>query len=277
MRPVRRVSGRGGLEMPPLGLGTWRMGERASRRKREVAAIRLGIELGMSLVDTAEIYGDAEEVVAEAIAGRREEVFLVSKVLPENASFAGTIAACEKSLGRLKTDRLDLYLLHWQGPHPLEETLEAFERLKEEGKVRHYGVSNFDAQAMDRAERLAPGKIAVNQVLYNLRSRGPEWRLLSWCEAHGVAVMAYSPLDQGRLKGKGALKSVAKRHGVRPEAVAIAWTLRHPFLASIPKASELEHVHVNRTALDVRLSDDDLTALDSDFPPPKRERPLEII
>lgn len=267
---MRRVRARGGAEMPALGLGTWTMGESRSRRGDEVAALRLGFELGMTLVDTAEMYADggAEEVVAEAVRGCRDDIFLVSKVLPSNASRRGTVAAAERSLRRLGSDRIDLYLLHWKGSHPLEETLEGFDRLVRDGKIRHYGVSNFYADDMAAAERhpLGPG-IAVNQVKYNLRQRAMEDSLLPWCAAREVAVMAYSPLDQGRLTLKPALKAVARRHDVTPECVAIAWTLRDPRVVSIPKAARPEHVRINARAATLRLTDEDLAELDRDYPP----------
>jgi diketogulonate reductase-like aldo/keto reductase len=266
--------------MPAFGLGTWRMGESGRMRQAEVEALRLGLDLGVRLIDTAEMYGsgEAERIVADALQGRRDDVFLVSKVLPHNASRAGTLAAAEKSLKRLRTDRLDLYLLHWEGPHPVEETLEAFVRLREQGKVRHYGLSNFDSTALQEADR-APGgaEIAVDQVLYNLERRAIEWDLLPWCQERQVAVMAYSPLEQGRLRGRRALEEVARRHGVTPTQVALAWTLRVPGVVTIPKATRPEHVREDVAAADLVLEEEDLTALDHGFPPPTGAAPLETL
>ena len=271
--PIRKVRARGGVEMPALGLGTWTMGEKGSRRKQEIAALRLGFDLGMSMVDTAEMYADggAEEVVAEAVLGRRDEVFIVTKVLPENASYEGTIKAAERSLRRLGTDRIDLYLLHWKGSHPVEQTLAAFERLVQEQKIRHYGVSNFCVADMEAAERhpLGPG-IAVNQVEYNLTQRGIEGDLLPWCIERQVAVMAYSPVGQGRLTVKRALIAVARRHDTTPECVALAWTLRQPMVVSIPKSANPDHVRTNARAVTLELSKEDLEALDRDYPPAGR-------
>ena len=268
--PIRKVRARGGVEMPALGLGTWTMGEKRSRRNKEVAALRLGFDLGMTLVDTAEMYADggAEEVVAEAVRGRRDGVFIVTKVLPENASRKGTVAAAERSLRRLDTDRIDLFLLHWKGPHPIEETLEAFERLVQEQKIRHYGVSNFYVDDMEATERHLFGRsIAVNQVKYNLGQRAIEGDLLPWCIERQVAVMAYSPIDQGRLPVRRALSAVARRHDTTPKCVALAWTLRQPMVVSIPKAANLDHVRSNARAVTLALSKEDLEELDRDYPP----------
>ena len=274
----RSVRARTGADLPALGQGTWMMGVDSRARRAEAAALRTGIDFGMTLIDTAEMYADggAEEVVGDAIAGRRDDVFLVTKVLPENASRAGTLQAAERSLRRLRTDRIDLYLLHWESAHPLEETLAAFVRLREEGKVLHYGVSNFDAADMERAAALPGGiGIASNQVLYNLRRRGIERRLLPWCVERGIVVMAYSPFDGGRLSLGGAVESVARRHGATPAQAALAWTLRLPGVVTIPKASSLEHVRENAGAEGIRLSVDDLAELDSAFPAPAGEVPLE--
>ena len=278
--PVRRVRTRGGAELPALGLGTWRMGEDRATRAAEVAALRLGLDLGMDLIDTAEMYADggAEEITGEAVKGRRDAVFIVSKVVPENASRRGTIEAAERSLRRLGTDRIDLYLLHWPGQHPLQDTLDAFAQLVDEQKIVHYGVSNFDAAAMQACESLRGGPgVVANQVLYNLVRRSIEPELLPWCAERGVAVMAYSPLEQGRdLRGAG-LGTVARRHGVSEECGALAWTLRQPWVVSIPKAVDPDHLRTNRAAMSLALSDADLAALDADFPPPDRPVPLDMV
>lgn len=275
---IPSVDTRTGATMKRLGLGTWRMGEDPRNRSSEVRALRAGLDLGMTLIDTAEMYanGGSEEVVAEAISGRRDEVFVVTKVLPSNASMEGTLRAAERSLKRLRTDRIDLYLLHWDGPHPLAGTLEAFGRLRAEGKILHYGVSNFDTADMEDAEELpGGGEIASNQVLYNLRRRGIERRLLPWCAARGVVVMAYSPFDQGALPRGGALETVARRRGVTQAQAALAWILRHDRVIAIPKASDLSHVEENAAALNVSLTEEDCAALDADFPAPGRDVPLE--
>ncbi len=270
---------RSGLELPVLGQGTWRMGEDPSRRTEEVAALTLGLDLGMNLIDTAEMYADggAEIVTAEAIQGRRDEVVLVSKVLPQNASFAGTIRAAEASLERLRTDRLDLYLLHWSGSHPLDRTLEAFERLVEQGKILHYGVSNFDPTEMEQAEKLPGGSdIASNQVLYSIEKRGIEFRLLPWCREKKIAVMAYSPLEKGRLNADRTLEAVAGRHGCTPYQIALAWTLRDGGVVAVPKASNPDHVRENAAVGKIRLTPEDLAELDGAFPPPSKEVPLDV-
>jgi len=267
-------------EAPVLGLGTWRMGEDARRRRAEIDALKLGIDLGMTLVDTAEMYGSgtAETIVAEALEGRRDRVFLVSKVLPQNASKTGTVRACERSLARLKTDRLDLYLLHWPGAHPVEDTLDAFTRLRDQGKILHYGLSNFDTDEMESAAAFPGGDgIVADQVLYNLGRRGIERSLLPWCRAHGVFVMAYSPLEQGRLGTKKALASVAARHEVSAACVAIAWTIREKGVIAIPKATSPEHVRENARASALVLSEEDLAALDAAFPAPSRDVPLAVL
>ena len=263
------------LDMPRLGQGTWRMGE-GGDRAAEVAALRLGVELGMTLLDTAEMYGDgaAEEVVADAMQGQRDEVFLVSKIYPHNASRAGVAAACERSLRRLRTDRLDLYLLHWRGNTPLAETVTAFERLRGEGKIRAWGVSNFDVADMEEL----PPACATNQVLYNLDSRGIEFDLLPWCRSRDMPVMAYSPVGQGgALLRHPVLKQVATRHDATPAQVALAWTLARPGVVSIPKASDLAHVRLNAMAAALVLTPEDHAALDAAFPPPRRKRALEML
>jgi diketogulonate reductase-like aldo/keto reductase len=270
----------GGRVIPVLGQGTWGMGERAGSRAAEVAALRHGLELGMTLIDTAEMYGDggAEEVVGEAIRGRRDEVFLVSKVYPHNASARGTIAACERTLKRLGTERLDLYLLHWRGTHPLAETVAAFERLRHEGKIARWGVSNLDADEMVELLAVPDGaRCAANQVLYNPTRRGIEWDLLPWCRKHGMPVMAYSPIEQGRLPTTGALAEIGRRHGRSPFQVALAWVLAQEGVVAIPKASRLEHVEANAAALDLTLGADELAAIDRAFPPPRSKRPLAML
>lgn len=275
MQTVKLVSG---AMMPVLGQGTWRMGENGRRRKEEVEALRFGIDLGMTLIDTAEMYGEggAEEIVGEAIAPNRDQIFLVSKVYPHNATRRGTIAACERSLKRLKTDRLDLYLLHWRGSTPLAETIEAFQELRQAGKIRDFGVSNFDRGDMEEVRSLDQGLTTTNQVLYNLSRRGIEWDLLPWCREQNVAVMAYSPLEQGRMLNDSSLKTVAKRHNASAAQVAIAWLL-HQGAVVIPKSSNRDRIQENYAALDVTLTDADLTELDQAFPPPQKAKPLEVL
>jgi diketogulonate reductase-like aldo/keto reductase len=277
---TRAVSLPGGETIAALGQGTWHMAERPQCRKDEIAALRLGIELGLTLIDTAEMYADgaAEELVGEAIAGLRERVFLVSKVLPANSTRRGTIAACQRSLERLRTDRLDLYLLHWRGDVPLAETLEAFAHLVEAGQIRFWGVSNFSTSDLDELLTLPAGKgVAVNQVLYNLTRRGIEYDLLPQCLSHHVPIMAYSPVEQGRLLGHPVLAQVAKRHGVNPAQVALAWAVRNEAVIAIPKAASETHVRENRAALSLVLEPDDLAALDRAFPPPTGPRSLEML
>jgi len=274
-----------GRPVPRLGQGAWRIGEQAARRGSEIAALRAGVDLGLVLIDTAEMYGDgrSEELIAEVIAGRRADIFLVSKVLPQNASRAGTIAACTRSLKRLKTDYLDLYLLHWRQSEPLDETLEAFVRLRNSGAIRAYGVSNFDRADLEEAAQLGGGAhIAANQVLYNLEQRGIEWGLLPWCREHDIPIMAYSPLGSSgqslrRLLGDRTLRTVAERHSAAPAQIALAWLLRHPSVVVIPKAGSAEHVRENARALGIELGTDDLRDLDAAFPPPRRETRLEMI
>jgi diketogulonate reductase-like aldo/keto reductase len=269
-----------GERVPALGQGTWHMGEDRRRAAEEAAALKLGIDLGMTLLDTAEMYGSggAEEVVAEAAKGRRDGLFIVSKVLPYNASQKGVVEACERSLRRLKTDRIDLYLLHWRGSVPLAETLAGFARLQRDGKIRHHGVSNFDLDDMQEWVALAGGEeVAANQILYNLSSRGPEWGLTPWCRERRIAIMAYTPLGQGRMLRHKALAEIAVRHGATAAQVALAWLLGHDAMMVIPKATRPEHVRENRGALDVRLTADDLAAIDRAFPPPKGRTALGMI
>ncbi len=280
MRAVRRVALPGGPEVPALGQGTWGMGEDRRRRGAEADALRLGLDLGLTLVDTAEMYADggAEEVVAEALRGRRDEAFVVSKVLPSNASRRGTIAACERSLTRLGIDRIDLYLLHWRGGHPLADTVAAFDDLVRAGKIGGWGVSNLDAD--DLAELAAlpgGGACRTDQVLYNLSRRGIEYDLLPLCRTAGMPVMAYSPLEQGRILGDPALAGIARRHESSPAAVALAWMLRRPDVIAIPKSADPERLRANRAALDLTLAPEDLAELDRAFPPPDRKRPLAML
>jgi diketogulonate reductase-like aldo/keto reductase len=266
--------------VPVLGLGTWGLAEGKHPREGELRALRTGLDFGMSLIDTAEMYADgrAEELVADAIHGRRDEVFLVSKVLPEHATKTGTIAACERSLRRLKTHRLDLYLLHWREKVPLEETLAGFDALIEVGKIRYWGVSNFDLSDMEELVGLPGGdRVATNQVLYNLARRGIEYDLLPWCLQRKIPIMAYSPIEQGRLLNRPELQAVARRHHASPAQVALAWVLRKERLIAIPKAGLPEHVRQNYTALNLRLSEQELSELDRAFPPPTEPRPLETL
>jgi diketogulonate reductase-like aldo/keto reductase len=272
-----------GREIPVLGQGTWRMGEDPKKRERETEALRLGLDLGMSLIDTAEMYGEgaAEELVGEAIAGRREEIFLVSKVYPHNATRNGAPKACERSLRRLRTDHLDLYLLHWRESTPIEETLEAFQSLKTAGKILEYGVSNFDVDDMEEAFALPGGdEIATDQVLYNLKHRGIEWDLLPWCRQRGLPIMAYSPVGhsprtQKSILAHATLKRIAARHKATPAQIALAWLLLQDVVA-IPKASNPEHVRENRAALDVVLTTTDLREIDAAFPQPHQKVPLAM-
>jgi diketogulonate reductase-like aldo/keto reductase len=280
IRALRLPSGR---PIPVVGQGTWRMGEDSERRQTEIDALRLGLDLGMTLIDTAEMYGEgaAEELVGEAIAGRRAEVFLVSKVYPHNATRLGAVKACERSLQRLGTDYLDLYLLHWRSTVPLAETLEAFQSLKQMSKIRDYGVSNFDVDAMEEAFALPGGdEIATNQVLHNLVHRGIELGLLPWCRERDLPITAYSPIghsarEQRKMFDRPQLKSVATRHHATPAQVALAWLLQRDVIA-IPKASNPEHVRENCAALDLILTKKDLEELDQAFPPPRKKVPLEM-
>jgi diketogulonate reductase-like aldo/keto reductase len=269
-----------GEAVPIFGLGTWRMGEQARRRKDEVAALRLGLDLGVTLIDTAEMYGNgvAEEIVAEAVGGRRDEIFIVSKVLPSNATRRGTVAACERSLKRLNTDRIDLYLLHWRGAAPLRDTVDAFIELKRAGKIRHWGVSNLDMSDMEELEGVPGGKdVATNQVLYNLARRGIEYDLQPWCRKRGIPIMAYSPVDQGGPLLKSAeLKKIAARHSATPAQIALVWLLRQDGMIVIPKSTSLEHTRENRAALDLTLTSQDLADLDRAFPPPRQAQPLAM-
>lgn len=270
-----------GIAVPVLGQGTWRMGENPETWDDEIASLREGLSLGMTLIDTAEMYGDgaAEELVGEAIRGARDSVFLVSKVLPQHATREGTVVACTRSLKRLMTDRLDLYLLHWRGDVPLEETVAGFADLVEMGAIRHWGVSNFDIDDMEDLVAITGGEdVQTDQVLYNLTRRGIEHDLLPWCKVEEVPVMAYSPIEQGRLLEDPVLRAVAARHGgATPSQVALAWVLRHRHVIAIPKAATAAHVRENRGALDVSLTKQDLKDLDRAFPPPTTKQPLEML
>lgn len=277
MRTLKLLSGQA---IPVLGMGTWQMGENVRDRQSETDTLRYGLDLGLSLIDTAEMYGEggAEDVIAPAIANRRADVFLVSKVYPYNASRRGVLAACERSLKRLNTDYLDLYLLHWRGSVPLAETLEAFETLQQVGKIRSYGVSNFDIKDMEEAIKLTGGNaITTNQVLYNLTRRGIEWNLLPWCLQQGIPIMAYSPIEQGRLLTNRTLGAIAHARGVSAAQVAIAWLLAQDGVIVIPKSSRIEHIEQNYAALNLKLTPEELAALDTAFPPPTKPVPLEML
>ena len=270
----------GGEFVPALGLGTWRLGENPSARQEEIAALRLGIERGATLIDTAEMYGDgsSEELVCEAVRGRREQIFLVTKVLPRNASRKGTLAACEASLRRLGTDRIDLYLLHWRGSVPLAETVEAFLQLKQAGKIRYFGVSNFDADDMKELWSIPGGSDAqTDQVLYNLSRRGIEWDLLPALRKPGIPLMAYSPIEQASLVRDSRLMRFADRHGMTPAQAALAWLLAKPDVIVIPKSGQRERMEENLGALEVELTPDQLGELDRLFPPPDGPHSLEIL
>jgi diketogulonate reductase-like aldo/keto reductase len=269
-----------GTRVPVLGAGTWHYAEDPTRRRGEIASLHAALDQGITLIDTAEMYADggAQELVGEALAGRRDEAFVVDKVLPSNASRRGTHEAAERALRRLRTDHIDLYLLHWRGRHPLAETVTAFEELQAAGKIGAWGVSNLDTDDLEELTGVAGGRsVATDQILYNLTRRGPEYDLLPWCDAHGVPVMAYSPVEQGRLLGEPALHTVAERHDATPAQVALAWVLRRPGTIAIPKTSTPARIAENRGALDVHLADDDLAELDAAFPPPDRKRALEIL
>ena len=279
---MRTVALPGGDTVPAVGQGTWNMGERGGDTAREADALRLGADLGMTLIDTAEMYGSggAEEVVARAAKGIRDRLFIVSKVLPQNASRAGVAAACERSLKRLKTDRIDLYLLHWRGSHPVAETVAGFEALKAAGKIRYWGVSNFDVADMKEVTGLPAGAAcATDQVLYHPGSRGIEFDLLPWCASSGVPIMAYSPLghDTRRLLRSPVLQAIAKRRGDTPAQVAIAWGLRSGIVISIPKAGDAAHVRENAAAAGLELTEDDLAEIDAAHKPPQRKQALDLL
>lgn len=277
--PTASIELPSGQTMPVLGQGTWYLGERPARRRDEIAALHAGLDLGMTLIDTAEMYGDgaSEELVGEAIVGRRGDVFLVDKVLPSNASRRGTVQACRRSLQRLRVDHIDLYLLHWRGAHPLAETIEAFAELVGAGDIGQWGVSNFDLSDMTELLEAGGSACATNQILYNLTRRGPEYDLLPWLREHGIPVMAYSPIEQGRLLSHPQVAETAARHRVTPAQVALAWLLRQERVGAIPRSSKPEHTRENAEARDLQLSEEDVAALDTAFPPPAGPQPLEML
>ena len=276
---MRQVALKNGTRVPALGLGTWKMGEDVRQRAQEVRALQTGLDLGATLIDTAEMYasGRAEEITAAAIKGRRDSVYIVSKVLPQNSSRAGVVKACEASLKRLKTDRIDLYLLHWRGSVPFAETMAGFDDLKQSGKIVSFGVSNLDPKelqewlAVSRAD-----KTVANQVLYNIGERGIDFDLLPWCLERKIAIMAYCPLAQGSIPHKPTLKRIAERHRVTPAQIMLAWTMRHEHVIAIPKSSRPERVRENVAAADIVLSAEDLMDLDKEFPPPRKPQPLAM-
>ena len=278
---MKRTTKIGGESVPVLGQGTWLLGDRPAKRQQEIAALQLGIDLGLTLIDTAELYGDgaSERLVAEAIAGRRDRVFLVTKVLPGNASSRKKIvAACEASLKRLRVEHVDLYLLHWRSGEYLPSVVETCNALSAAGKIRHWGVSNFDVDDLEELRAIPGGdRVACNQVLYNVSRRGIEFDLLPTARAAGLNVMAYTPIEQGRILGDAALAQVAKRHDSTPAQIALAWVLRHDGVVAIPRASSPEHVRDNAGAPRIELTPEDLADLDRAFPPPKKKRALEMI
>jgi diketogulonate reductase-like aldo/keto reductase len=270
---------RSGREIPRLGQGTWRMGEKASQKQAEINALRLGIELGMTLIDTAEMYGEggAEKIVQSAISGCRDKIYLVSKFYPYNAGYQDLIAACDRSLSRLKTDYLDLYLLHWRGSIPLSETLLGLQHLKQVGKILDYGVSNFDLDDLEEAESLPGGKdLVTNQVLYNLMRRGIEWDLLPTCRQRQIPIMAYSPVEQRAFVNNSHLGSIAAKHNATSTQIALSWLLHQDDIVAIPKAVNLDHVRENRAALELKLTPEDLQELDQAFKPPSRKTSLAM-
>ncbi|GAJ90918.1 aldo/keto reductase [Rhizobium rhizogenes] len=278
--PIPTVPLPSGITVPALGQGTWNMGENTARAKDEIASLKTGLDLGMTLLDTAEMYanGGSEEIVGRAIEGRRDEVFLVSKVYPHNASRKGTIEACERSLKRMNTDRIDLYLLHWRGEYLLAETVAAFESLKATGKIGAWGVSNFDVDDMEELFAVPDGgNVAANQVLYNLVRRGVEYDVLPWCQERNIPIMAYSPIEQGRLLHHPDLIHIAKTYQATPAQVALAFLLERDGVIAIPKSSNTQRVAENRDAVSLDISDEDWATLDAAFPPPSRKKPLEML
>lgn len=276
MATVRTVKLPAGEDVPALGLGTWHLGEDPAKRREEIAAIRAGLDLGMTLIDTAEMYVGAEDLIGEAVAGRRNECFIVDKLLPTHATRRGTVEACEESLRRLVTDHIDLYMLHWRGSAPLWDTVEAFDELVATGKIRYWGVTNFEVDDMNELFQVPEVDPQADQVLYNLTHRGIEWNLLRWCRTRNIPIMAHSPIEEGVLLDDPALKRVAKRHGATSAQIAIAWVLRHPDVMTIPKAGTPEQVRENRGALDIELSSKDLRDLDDVFEAPSNKVPLEM-
>ena len=278
--PIPTVTLPSGITVPALGQGTWNMGEKAASAKEEITSLKAGLDLGMTLIDTAEMYGEggAEEIVGKAIEGRRDEVFLVSKVYPHNASSKGTIQACERSLKRMKSDRIDLYLLHWRGEYPLAETVAAFESLRAAGKIGAWGVSNFDLDDMEELLAVPNGaNVAANQVLYNLGRRGIEYDLLPWCQERNIPIMAYSPIEQGRLAHHPDLIHIAKTYQATPAQVALAFLLERDGVIAIPKTSNPQRVAENREAVSLDITDEDWATLDAAFPPPARKKSLEML
>ena len=273
---MRTVQFPSGERVPVLGQGTWHLGEDPGVRQQEIAAMRLGLDLGMTLIDTAGMYVGAEDLIREAIAGRRNECFLVDKISPQHATRQGTIEVCENSLRQLVTDRIDLYLLHWRGAVPLDETVDAFERLIADGKIRYWGVSNFNVADMTDLFQIPEIEPQTDQVLYNLTHRGVEWDLLPWCRIHRCPMMAYSPVEEGTLLDHPLLVRVARRHGATPAQIAIAWVLRHPDVITIPKAGKPEHVRENHDALDIFLTKRDLRDLENVFESPTERVALEV-
>ncbi|MEK6439178.1 aldo/keto reductase [Pseudonocardia sp. T1-2H] len=277
---IRMVALPSGERIAALGQGTWYLGENPTTRAAEIAALRTGLDLGLTVVDTAEMYGQgaSEILVGEALAGRRDEVFLVDKVLPNHATAAGTIRACRQSLARLGTDRIDLYLLHWRSTVPLAETLAGFTELIDAGAIRYWGVSNFDFDDMTELVNVPGGTtVSTDQILYNLTRRGPEYDLIPWLRRNRLPVMAYSPVEQGRLLHEPILAAIARRHDATPAQIALAWVLRNDGVTTIPRSGNPEHVRENAAALDIRLTAEDLAALDGVFPPPRRPMPLEVL
>jgi diketogulonate reductase-like aldo/keto reductase len=269
-----------GRSIPVLGQGTWRMGDSAARKTDEVKSLQLGLDLGLTLIDTAEMYGNgaSERVVGEAVRGRRDEAFIVSKVLPSNASRIGTEAACARSLKHLGVDHIDLYLLHWRGGYPLAETVAALEALKKSGKIGAWGVSNFDVDDMEELLDVPDGKnVAVNQVLYNLSRRGIEYDLLPWCQERSIPIMAYSPIEQGRLLHHPELIRVAKTYQATPAQIALAFLLERDGVISIPKSSNAQRIEENRDSVDIDITDEDWAVLDAAFPPPSRKKSLDML
>ena len=279
MKPIKTLQLRSGREIPILGQGTWRMGENPRHQQAEIDALKRGIDLGMTLIDTAEMYGEggAEKIVAEAISNCRENIYLVSKFYPYNASYKDVIAACDRSLSRLKTDYLDLYLLHWRGSVPLSETLSGLQHLKQAGKILDYGVSNFDTDDMEQVESLPGGQeVVTNQVLYNLMRRGIEWDLLPWCKKRHIPIMAYSPVEQQAFVNNAKLSNIATKYNATSTQIALSWLLHQENTISIPKATNPQHVRENRAALDIQLTEEDLQELDRAFKPPRRKMSLAM-